>query len=130
MATSGDVSGLKTLQYGGVPLVPLVSGFSRIRRSGVIQSETMGGTTRQRKNQFYASHVANVSFYLRSVYMQDYMQSFINVTEGSKFICYLSADNSDVEPYVVQAIENWNHNYVSAIDGSVNCKFEIFSTEV
>ncbi len=130
MATSGDVSGLKTLQYGGVPLVPLVSGFNRIRRSGVVPSETIGGTTRQRKNRFYASHVANVSFYLRSVQMQDYMQSFINITEGSRFICYLSADSSDVEPYVVQAIEDWNHSYVSAVDGSVNCKFEIFSTEV
>ncbi len=130
MATSGDVSGLKTLQYGGVPLVPLVSGFNRIRRSGVIPSETIGGTTRQRKNRFYASHVANVSFHLSSVYMQDYMQSFINVTEGSKFICYLSADSSNVEPYVVQAIGKWDHVEVSAISGTVNCKFEIFSTEV
>ncbi|MCP4984692.1 MAG: hypothetical protein GY928_01125 [Colwellia sp.] len=130
MATKGDVSDLEVLQYGGSPLVPLVQGFNRTRRSGVIQSEVAGGMTRQRKKYFNMPHVSNVVFYLKSAMMQDYLQSFINLNEGKKFICHLSADRPIVEPYVVQAIGDWNHVEVNAIKGTVTCEFEIISTKV
>ena len=130
MATKGDISDLEILQYGGEPLVPLVSGFNRVRRSGVIQSEVSGGTSRQRKKYFNMPHIAEVVFYLKSPFLQDYIQSFINLSEGKKFICHLSADRPIVEPYVVQAVGEWQHPEVNAIEGTVTCQFEIFSTKV
>lgn len=128
MATKGDISDLDVLMFGGKPLVPLVAGFSRIRRSGVINSEVSGGTTRQRKKYFNMPHVASVSFYLGSTSAQDFIQAFINRNEGKKFICHLSADRPIVEPYVVQAVGEWEHSDVSAVEGTVTCEFEIFST--
>jgi hypothetical protein len=128
MATKGDVSDLDVLKYGGDPLVPLVSGFSRVRRSGVVRSDISGGATRQRKKYFNMPHICTVEFYLRSVSAQDFIQSFINRNEGKKFICYLSADRPIVEPYVVQALSDWDHTEVSAIEGTVTCEFEVFST--
>lgn len=127
MATKGDISDLDVLKFGGKPLVPLVSGFNRIRRSGVIRSDVAGGTTRQRKKYFNMPHVADVTFYLRSTAAQDYIQLFINKNEGKKFICHLAADRPIVEPYVVQAVNEWQHVEVSAVDGTVTCQFEIFS---
>ncbi len=128
MATKGDVSDLDELIFGGDALVPLVSGFNRFRRSGVVQSNVSGGTTRQRKKYFNMPHVADVTFYLRSPMMQDFIQSFINRNEGKKFICHLSADRPIVEPYVCQSITEWQHVEVNAIEGTVTCQFEIFST--
>lgn len=130
MATKGDISDLEVLQFSGKPLVPLVSGFNRVRRSGVTQSEVSGGTSRQRKKYFNMPHIADVVFYLRSTFLQDYIQSFINLNEGKKFICYLSADRPIVEPYVVQAVGEWQHPEVNAVEGTVTCQFEIFSTKV
>ena len=98
MATKGNVSDLDVLIYGGKPLVPLVSGFNRHRKSGVVRSNVSGGTTRQRKKYFNMPHVASVTFYLGSASAQDFIQSFINRNEGKKFICYLSADRPIVEP--------------------------------
>ena len=128
MATKGDVSVLDELVFGGNPLVPLVSGFSRFRRSGVVRSDVSGGTTRQRKKYFNMPHIADVTFYLRSPMMQDFIQSFINRNEGKKFICHLSADRPIVEPYVCQTTSDWQHPQVNAIQGTVTCQFEIFST--
>lgn len=130
MATKGDISDLELLQYGTVPLVPLVSGFNRNRRSGVTRSEVAGGTTRQRKKYFNMPHIATVVFYLNSPGMQDYIQSFINLSEGKKFICHLSADRPIIEPYVVQAIGDWEHPDVNILKGTVTGQFEIFSTKV
>lgn len=129
MATKGDVSDLDVLMFGGKPLVPLVSGFNRVRRSGVVRSDVGGGSTRQRKKSFNMPHIASVTFYLRSPAAQDFIQSFINRSEGKKFICHLSADRPIVEPYVVQAIDDWQHVEVDAIAGTVTCQFEIFSTK-
>lgn len=128
MATKGDVSDLDVLKFGGKALVPQVSGFNRVRRSGVIRSNVSGGSTRQRKKYFNMPHVADVTFYLRSPAAQDFIQSFINRNEGKKFICHLSADRPIVEPYVVQALTEWQHVEVNAIEGTVTCQFEIFST--
>ena len=128
MATKGDVSDLDVLMFGGNALVPLVSGFNRVRRSGVVRSDVSGGTTRQRKKYFNMPHIADVTFYLRSPMVQDFIQSFINRNEGKKFICHLSADRPIVEPYVCQAIGDWQHVEVSAVEGTVTCQFEIFST--
>lgn len=128
MATKGDISDLDELFFGGKPIVPLVSGFSRTRRSGVIRSDVTGGSIRQRKKFFNMPHIADVSFYLRSAAAQDFIQAFINRNEGKKFICHLSADRPIVEPYVVQALGDWRHVEVNALNGTVSCQFEIFST--
>lgn len=128
MATKGDITDLDELIFGGNTLVPLVSGFNRYRRSGVVQSDVSGGTVRQRKKYFNMPHIADVSFYLDSPGMQYYIQSFINKNEGKKFICHLSADRPIVEPYVCQAISDWQHNEVNALKSTVTCQFEIFST--
>jgi hypothetical protein len=127
MATKGDISDLAVLIYNGVPFVPLVAGFSRVRNSGVVRSKVTGGTTRQRKKYYNMPHVADVTFFLDSPALQDYIQLFINQNEGKKFICYLAADRPVVEPYVVQAIGEWQHNEVNAITGTVTTQFEIFS---
>ena len=129
MATKGDISELDILQFGGKPMIPLVAGFNRFRKSGVVRSDVAGGATRQRKKYFGMPHVASVTFYLRSPMMQDFIQSFINKNEGKKFICHLSADRPIVEPYVVQALSDWNHVEVNSVEGTVTCQFEIFSTK-
>ena len=41
----------------------------------------------------------------------------------------MSADRPIVEPYVVQAVGEWQHPEVNAIEGTVTCQFEIFSTK-
>ena len=128
MSTKGDISDLDVLMFGGNALVPLVSGFNRFRRSGVVQSDVSGGASRQRKKYFNMPHVANASFDLPSPMAQDFMQSFINRNEGKKFICHLSADRPIVEPYVCQAVSEWQFSEVNAIYSTVNCQFEIFST--
>ncbi len=129
MATKGDISDLDVLEFGGEPIVPQVSGFNRMRKSGVVQSSASGGARRQRKKFFNMPHEASASFYLNSVTKMDYMQSFINLNEGKKFICHLAADSSAVEPYVVQVISEWQFTEVNAVESMVSCQLEIFSTK-
>jgi len=129
MATKGDISDLDVLMFGLKPIVPQVSGFNRLRKSGVVQSNAAGGARRQRKKFFNMPHEANASFYLDSVAMMDYMQSFINLNEGKKFICHLAADSAAVEPYVVQTVSEWEFVEVNAVESRVSCTLEIFSTK-
>ena len=127
MATKGDISDLETLVYGGKPVVPLVEGFTRTRQGGVVRSDVSGGASRQRKKYYGTTHLAQATFYLRSPAMQDYIQMFINANEGKRWICHLSADRPLVEPYVVQALTDWNHVEVNALRGTVTVQLEIFS---
>ena len=57
----------------------------------------------------------------------DYIRLFINNNEGKRWICHLSADRPLVEPYVVQALTDWNHVEVNALRGTVTVQLEIFS---
>ncbi len=127
MATKGDISDLDVLLYGGQPVVPLVEGFTRTRQGGVIRSDVSGGASRQRKKYYGTTHLAQATFYLRSPAMQDFIQLFINKNEGKRWICHLAADRPLVEPYVVQALTDWNHVEVNALRGSVTVQLEIFS---
>lgn len=129
MATKGDITGLDTLQFGGKPMVPQVAigGFSRTKRSGVMNSDTSGGATRQRKKYFGTVHVAEVTFYLETAQQQDYFEMFVARNEGKKFICHLSADRPIVEPYVVQVVSDYQFSEVNAKDASVSLTMEIFS---
>ena len=129
MATKGDISGLNVLMFGSKALVPLVAGFNRFRKSGVIQSSATGGARRQRKKYFNMVHEVNASFYLGTPAMIDYMNSFIDLNEGRKFICYLAADSSAVEPYVVQSISEWDFPELNAVEGTVSTVLEVFSTK-
>lgn len=127
MATKGDISDLDVLLYGGQPVVPLVEGFTRTRQGGVIRSDVSGGASRQRKKYYGTTHLAQATFYLSSPAMQDFIQLFINRNEGKRWICHLAADRPLVEPYVVQALTDWNHVEVNALRGSVTVQLEIFS---
>jgi len=127
MATKGDISDLNVLLYGGQPMVPLVEGFTRSRQSGVVRSDVAGGASRQRKKYFGTTHIASATFYLRSPAQMDYIQLFINNNEGKRWICHLAADRPLVEPYVVQALTDWNHVEVNALRGTVTVQLEIFS---
>lgn len=127
MATKGDISTLDVLMYGGKPMIPLVSGFSRYRRSGIIQSEVQGGRTRQRKKFYGNAYVAEATFYLRSPQQQDFIKIFFERNEGKTFICNLSADRPIVEPYTVRVISDWQDSYVSAKDGQLTVTLEIDS---
>lgn len=127
MATKGDISDLQVLQYGGVPMVPLVEGFTRTRQSGVVRSDVAGGASRQRKKYYGTTHLAQATFYLRSPAQMDFIQLFINANEGKRWICHLAADRPLVEPYVVQNLTDWNHVEVNALKGTVTVQLEIFS---
>ena len=128
MAVKGDITGLDVLAFGQKPLVPLNSGFSRTRESGVARSSSPGGASRQRKKYYGTVHVVNVTFRLDTPAKQDFIQKFINRNEGKRFICYLAADRPVVEPYVVQAVSDWSHEDVSAIDSDVTVQLEVYST--
>lgn len=127
MATKGDISGLDVLMFGGVNMTPLVSGFSRSRRPGVVSNDVTGGTTRQRKKYFNNPHIASATFRLETAAEQDYIQLFFERNEGKKFICHLSADRPLIEPYVVQVVSDWENDYVSMVDGSLSVTIEIVS---
>lgn len=128
MAIKGDVTGLDVLMFGQKPLVPLNSGFSRTRDSGVARSSSPGGASRLRKKYYGTTHLVNATFYLDSPAKQDFIQRFINRNEGKRFICHLAADRPIVEPYVVQAVSEWSHDDVSAIYGNVTVQLEVYST--
>lgn len=129
MATKGDISDLKVLMFGGKPMIPQVAigGFSRVKKSGVVSSDTAGGSTRQRKKYFGNVHVADVTFYLENAQQQDYMELFVNQNEGKKFICYLAADRPIIEPYVVQVVSEYQFGDVNSKDSTVSMTMEIFS---
>lgn len=127
MATKGDVSNLDTLTFGGENMIPLVSGFSRYRKSGTVSSDVDGGATRQRKKYFNQPHVASATFFLETAQEQDFIQLFFERNEGKYFICHLSADRPIVEPYVVQVISDWGNDRVSMVDGTLTVTFEILS---
>lgn len=127
MATKGDISDLDVLVFGKQPLIPLVSGFSRNRRSGVVQSSAAGGATRQRKKFYGTVYEARAKFYLETPAQQAFIKQFFERNEGKRFICHLAADRPVVEPYVVQVISEWNDSYVSAVDGELSVTLEIFS---
>ncbi len=118
---------MEILEFEGEPIIPQVLGFSRVRKSGVIQNEASAGTRRQRKKFFNMPHEAEVSFYLGSPAMIDYMQTFINLTEGDEFICYLAADRPIIEPYLVQAVSEWSFPEVNALESTVTCVLEILT---
>lgn len=127
MTTRGDISGLDVLQYGGKPMIPLTSGFARVRRTGVVQNEVMAGSTRQRLKFYGNTYVAEASFYLHSAQQQDYIKQFFARNEGKTFICHLAADRPIVEPYTVRVISDWRDSYVSAVDGTLTVTIEIDS---
>lgn len=127
MATKGDISGLDILQYGGKPMIPLVSGFSRNRRSGIVQSEVAGGRTRQRKKFYGNPYVAEATFFIQTPQQQDFLKIFFERNEGKTFVCNLSADRPIVEPYTVRVISDWQDTYVSAKDGQFTVTLEIDS---
>ncbi len=127
MATKGDISCLDVLQYGGKPMIPLVSGFSRTRRTGVVQNQVMAGATRQRKKFYGNTYVAEATFYLRNAQQQDYIKQFFARNEGKTFICHLAADRPIVEPYTVRVISDWQDSYVSSVDGALTVTIEIDS---
>ena len=127
MATKGDISTLDVLMFGGKPLVPLVSGFSRRRTSGVVNSDVAGGRTRQRKKFYGNAYTAQATFRLRTPQMQDFIKTFFERNEGKSFICNLSADRPIVEPYVVRVLGDWEDAYVSAIDADLTVTLEIDS---
>lgn len=126
MATKGDISGLDVLMYGGVPLIPLLNSYSGHRKSGLVQSNTLGGATKQRKKFYGTTYTYDASFFLQSNQMQDYIKSFFELNEGKKFICHLKADRPVVEPYVVQVTSDWEDPYCSEIDGKLTVTLEIF----
>jgi len=123
----GDTSDLDTLMYGGKPLIPLVSGFSRKRRSGVVRNSVQAGLSRQRKKFYGNVYEAQATFRLGSPGMQDYLKAFFSRNEGKRFICHLSADRPIVEPYVVQVIGDWEDANVTALDANLNVTLEIVS---
>lgn len=127
MTTKGDISSLDVLQFGGEPMIPLVSGYSRYRKSGVIGSDVEGGSTRQRKKYFNNPHIAAASFMLETPAAQDFIQMFFERNEGKYFVCHLAADRPLVEPYVVQVISDWVNDYVSMVDGKLTVTLEIVS---
>jgi len=127
MATKGDISGLDELLFNGEYLVPMVSGFSRRRRTGIVQSNVQGGVTRQRKKFYNQPYVAQATYDLETDQAQDFIKLFFERNEGKYFIAHLSADRPIVEPYVVQVVSDWEDNYVSQIDGSMTVTLEIIS---
>ncbi len=126
MATKGDISGLDVLMYGGVPLIPLLNSYSGHRKSGLVQSNTLGGATKQRKKFYGTTYTYDASFFLDNKLMQDYVKSFFELNEGKKFICHLKADRPIVEPYVVQVTSDWEDPYCSEVDGKLTVTLEIF----
>tara|TARA_R110002020_G_scaffold67718_4_gene177636 strand:- start:6726 stop:7208 length:483 start_codon:yes stop_codon:yes gene_type:complete len=127
MATKGDISDLDVLSYGGVNIVPQLSGYSHSQISGAVSSSVAGGTTRQRKKYFNQPHRAAASFFFDNVAMQDYAYYFFNKNEGKYFICHLMADRPIVEPYVVQVIGSASKDYSSQHDGLISVELEIVS---
>lgn len=127
MATKGDISDLDVLLFGGEPMIPLVDGFSRYRKSGIVSSDVDGGTTRQRKKYFNNPHIATASFMLETPAEQDFIQIFFERNEGKYFVCHLAADRPLIEPYVVQVISDWSNDYVSMVDGQLTVTLEIVS---
>lgn len=127
MATKGDISSLDVLQFGGVPMIPLISGFARRRTSGTVNSDVAGGRTRQRRKFYGNSYTASAAFYLETPQEQDFIKIFFERNEGKSFICYLSADRPLVEPYVVRVISEWEDSDVSGIDGVMTVTLEIDS---
>lgn len=123
----GDTSDLDTLIYGGKPLVPLVSGFGRKRRSGVVRNSVQAGLSRQRKKFYGNVYEAQATFRMDSPGMQDFLKIFFERNEGKRFICHLSADRPIVEPYVVQVIGEWEDTEVTALDANLNVTLEIVS---
>lgn len=127
MATKGDISTLDVLSYGGVPWVPLISGFSRSKRTGVVSSDIMTGPTRQRRKFYNTVYDASASFWCETTQQQDFLQIFMRRNQGKYFVCHLSADRPIVEPYVVQVIGTWDETEINAIDSLVSVPIEIIS---
>lgn len=127
MATKGDISGLDVFLYGGAPLIPLVDSFSRVKKQGTITSDVQGGLTRQRKKFYNQPYLAEVTYRLETVGMQDFIKLFFERNEGKKFIAHLSADRPITEPYVVQVVGDWNDPFASAVDGDTTFTLEIQS---
>lgn len=125
MATKGDISGLDVLAYGGVPKIPVMSGFTLAKRSGVVQSSSPGGMTRQRKKYYGNTYIAEAKFIFKSLAEQDYMRAFFQVNEGKKFICHLRADRPVIEPHVVQLLSEWPEGLISRKASSVTVTLEI-----
>lgn len=125
MATKGDISGLPVLQFGGVPLVPQVRGYSRRNGINTVQSDVAGGATRQRKKRFGSTHRVTATFYGDTA-LVDYLQLFFYDNEGAKFICHLQADRPIVEPYVVQVVSGWDQPSATAVDGEFRVTMEVF----
>jgi len=118
------------LMFNGEPLVPRISGFTKSKKSGVIQNEANAGTRRQRKKYFDTTHDVNASFYLGSPEILDYMLSFIDTNEGEVFICHLATDRPEIEPSMVQAVSEWEFTEINTIESIVSCELEVFTTKI
>jgi hypothetical protein len=128
MGIKGDVTGLKTLVFGGEPWIPTIQGYSGHSKSGVAVSSVGYGASRMRRKYRGNVGIRQANFYMETPAHQDYMMWFISQNEGKKFICHLSYDRPIVEPYVVQVIDDWDLSDLNAIDGELNVTLEIFGT--
>lgn len=126
MATKGDISGLDTLQFGGVPKIPMLQGITKAKRSGVRQSNAQGGLTRQRKKFYGNPWVADATFMLKTLPEIDYFTMFGERNEGKKFICYMRADRPIIEPYVVQVISEWPDTLIARKSARATVTMEIY----
>lgn len=127
MTTKGDISDLDVLEFGGKFIVPLNAGYSGGKTSGVVVSEQAGGANRIAKKYYGTTFQHKCSFFLETPFEQDYFRMFIEDNEGKRFICHLAADRPIVEPYVVQAIAEWDWSDITAISATVSTTLEIYS---
>lgn len=127
MATKGDISTLDVLMFGNKPMIPLVSGFTRAKSSGVIRDGVSVGSTRQRRKYYGTPHTCSVTFRLESDHQKDFMRNFIERNEGRYFIVHMEADRPLIEPYVVQAIDEWSESSIDIEGSGISTTFEVVS---
>lgn len=126
MATKGDISDLDHFQMNGKYFIPRVNMTSK-KVSGVVQSDSVGGTTRQRKKWFNTPYVQNVEFYFDNMYERDFARVFFERNEGKYFIGYTNAERPIVEPYVMQFVGEWNETKITGVYSTLKIDIEVVS---
>ncbi|AZU97857.1 hypothetical protein [Vibrio phage LP.2] len=124
MATTGDVSDLDELIYGGSPVLPEQNSYSVSIPGGVVRSDVDGGLPKSQLQFFNKPYTASVTYIGLDGFKIAYIENFFERNRGQKFIAYFLISSGEVEPFVCQFVGEPSFSK-TGFNGSVQVSYEV-----
>lgn len=120
----GDVTELDVFQYAGKPILPQKDSYSVTLQGGVTSSDVTGGLPKQMVMTTNAPYRVNATYSMLDGGMAAFVENFINLNRGQKFVAYLLIASGEIEPFVVQVAETAQISK-TGFNGSISLSLDV-----